>query len=53
LTYTERLLAAVRHEIALDEAELEQIDQQMAAARERLPKLQAYVTAMASDVQIH
>jgi hypothetical protein len=53
LTYTERLLAAVRHEITLDEAELEQIDQQMTAARERLPKLQAYVTAKASDVQIH
>jgi len=51
--FNEQLIAAVRGGPRLTEAELEHIERQLKAAKERLPKMLAYIGALSKDVTVH
>ena len=53
VTLSERLCVRVREHIPADDAEVEHLAQQLRAARERLPKLTAYLNALGATIKVH
>ena len=53
VTLSERLCVRVREHIPADDAEVEHLAEQLRAARERLPKLVAYLNALGTDIKTH
>jgi hypothetical protein len=53
VTLTESVCARLREHVPADDAELRHVQDQLAAARERLPVMKAYLTGLQGESRIH